>query len=207
LAPTASEKGQGMPKIVNHDTRRAEIVAAAAQVVARVGLEATTVRAIAAEAGYSSGVLDHYFHGKDDILLQALQASHRGIHERLRVQLRGRRGLDALRAMLLDNLPVDPQRLSEARLEIQFWARSLADPVLTQVQVRESGTFRGAIERYLHEAVADGVLAAAVNVKAEAQNLQAFVDGLSVHAAVDPARLTARLQAQLLDRELAGLDR
>jgi len=46
-----------------------------------------------------------------------------------------------------------------------------------------------------------------VNVKTEAENLQAFVDGLSVHAAVDPARLTARRQAQMLDRQLAGLDR
>lgn len=196
-----------MPKVVDHDERREEIVAAAGRVIARLGLEATTVRRIAAEAGYSSGVLDHYFRGKDDILLQALGASHAGIHERLRAKLSGLGGLDALREMLIDILPIDAQRLDETRLEMQFWARSLADPSLAEVHVHESGVFRRAIERYVREAMAAGSLSSALDSTKVAEHLHAFVDGLSVHATIEPNRLPAKRQALLLDRELDGLPR
>lgn len=196
-----------MPKLVDHDERREEVLAAARRVVAQLGLEATTVRRIAIEAGCSSGVLDHYFQGKDDILLHALKSCHAGIHERLREKLAGRHGLEALRAMLFDVLPIDAQRLAEIRLEMQFWARSLAEPVLTEVYLHDSPAFRGAIERYLREALADGSLSPSLNVVEATERLHAFVDGLSLHAAIEPARLPADRQAALLDSELAALPR
>src|SRR4051794_4185036 len=106
-----------MPKVVDHDQRRDEIVAAAGRVIARDGLERATVRRIAVEAGYSSGVLDHYFDGKDDILVKALEGSHVRIRNRVGSTLRGRRGLAGLRGLLLDNLPLDDDRSLETRIE------------------------------------------------------------------------------------------
>jgi len=60
-----------MPKIVDHEERRAEVLEATWRVIATRGLDAATVRQIAKEAGVSSGVLAHYFTDKDDILVQA----------------------------------------------------------------------------------------------------------------------------------------
>ena len=150
-------------------------------------------------------VLDHYFRGKDDILLQALYASHARIHARLRVLLAGRTGLDALRAMLLDLLPVEQQRLAETQLEMYFWARSLTDPLLAKAYEHESGTFRAAVLRYVGGAVADGSLPSGLDAVAAAEQLHAFLDGLSVHAAVEPTRLPPERQTVLLDRELDSL--
>jgi len=196
-----------MPKLVDHDERREQIVAAARRVVASLGMEATTVRRIATEAGCSSGVLHHYFRDKDDILLHALKSCHAGIHERLRRELAGLHGLAALRAMLLDTLPIDAQRLAETRLEMQFWARSLAEPELIAVYLHESSVFRRAIERYLGEALADGSLSAFLDVAQAAEHLHAFVDGISVQATLEPSRLPADRQAQMLDDGLATLPR
>ena len=53
-----------MPKIVDHDERREEILSAAIRVIDSVGLDNTTTRAIALESGYSNGVLSHYFSGQ-----------------------------------------------------------------------------------------------------------------------------------------------
>ena len=66
-----------MPKIVDHESRRQELVEAAWRVINRVGIDATTVREIAAESGYSTGSLAHYFATKDDILRSALERAER----------------------------------------------------------------------------------------------------------------------------------
>ena len=62
-----------MPKIVDHAERRREVLDATWRVIGREGLEAATVRRIAAEAGCSIGVLAHYFQDKEDILISAHQ--------------------------------------------------------------------------------------------------------------------------------------
>jgi AcrR family transcriptional regulator len=195
----------GVPKLVDHEERRADIVAAAGRLIARHGLEAATVRAIAAEAGCSTGVLDHYFTDKDDLLLQALSASHRRISSRFTRVARGRRGLAAVRALLADNLPTDASRRDETRLEVQFWARSLGDPALLEVQRREMAGFRRALGRHLDEAVADGEVAAGVAADDALDRLLAFLDGVSVRAVLEPARLPAARQLALLDQEVDRL--
>lgn len=50
-----------MPKIVNHDERRQELIEATWQVIAQHGLSAVTMRQIAEEAGYANGALKPYF--------------------------------------------------------------------------------------------------------------------------------------------------
>ena len=61
-----------MPKIVDWDARRDEILAATWRVIARDGIARATIRAIAREAGCSRGILAHYFDDKADILGSAL---------------------------------------------------------------------------------------------------------------------------------------
>ncbi|MBW0103982.1 TetR/AcrR family transcriptional regulator, partial [Pseudonocardia sp. KRD291] len=61
-----------MPKIVDHDQRREEILDAAIRVIGTVGIDHATTRAIARESGYSTGVLSHYFEDKDELLRSVL---------------------------------------------------------------------------------------------------------------------------------------
>jgi AcrR family transcriptional regulator len=194
-----------VPKVVDHDKRRAEIVEAAGRLIARHGLGAATVRKIAAEAGYSSGVIDHYFADKDDLLLQALARSHDRIRDRCIRLTRDHRGLAAVRALLADNLPTDGPRHDETRLEVQFWARSLGDEALTDVQRREMGRFRRELTRHLDEAVADGETAGDLAVDEAVERLLVVMDGISVRAVIDPSRLPADRQLALLEEEIERL--
>jgi AcrR family transcriptional regulator len=86
-----------MPKKVNVDERRADLLVAVWNVIARGGLEKATVRTIARETGRSAGTLAHYFTDKDDVLVSALQLSHERIVARWEEKLRGLRGVNALR--------------------------------------------------------------------------------------------------------------
>jgi len=61
-----------MPRIVDHEERRAEVAAAVWRIVSRDGLEAATVRRVAAETGMSTSVVSHYFAGKDELVTEYL---------------------------------------------------------------------------------------------------------------------------------------
>ncbi|GGS76048.1 TetR/AcrR family transcriptional regulator [Nonomuraea spiralis] len=193
-----------MPKIVDHDERRAEVLSAARRVIVRDGIDAATTRAIAKEAGYSNGVLAHYFADKDEILLSALRQSHQRIRARLTRKVEGVTGLAALREVLLDNLPLDGERTQESRLEVSFWSRSLASERLAEVQRAEADELRAAVRELLGQARTAGELRADGNLDDLAEHLLALVDGLSLHLLLYPGRLTRvdleRLMLQALDR-------
>ena len=72
-----------MPKAVDHEQRREQIAQAACGVVASHGFEQATVVRIARAAGYTTGMLPHYFASKQDIILAALRLSLLRIEARL----------------------------------------------------------------------------------------------------------------------------
>ena len=65
-----------MPKIVDWDERRDQILSATWRVIARDGIAGATIRAIAREASCSAGILAHYFDDKEEIFFSALMLSH-----------------------------------------------------------------------------------------------------------------------------------
>ncbi|GII82026.1 HTH-type transcriptional regulator PksA [Sphaerisporangium siamense] len=194
-----------MPKIVDHDARREEVVDAARRVILREGIDAATTRAIAKEAGYSNGVLTHYFADKDDILLSALRSSHRRIVERLRAKLAGLTGMAALRELLLDNLPLDEERARETALEVGFWSRSLTEGTLREVQREEAAELRHLVRALLDAAAGAGEIAPGQDLDDAAERLLALVDGLSLHRLLYPDRLSPETLRRLMSAELDRL--
>lgn len=194
-----------MPKIVDHDERRSEVIAAVVRVIARSGIDSSTVRSIAREAGISTGNLAHYFANKDDILTSALELSHKRIHERWERKLDGLHGMAALRELVLDNLPLDEERKLETRLEISYWARALALPHVLEVQQAEAAALYDRIVKLVREARRRGEIGTAETTRSIAEHLLALIDGLSLHAILYPQRLSASFQKRLVERELARL--
>ncbi|MFC4587153.1 TetR/AcrR family transcriptional regulator [Sphaerisporangium corydalis] len=194
-----------MPKIVNHQERRQEVVDAARRVILREGIDAATTRAIAKEAGYSNGVLTHYFADKDDILLSALRSSHRRIAHRLKDKLAGRTGLSALRELLADNLPLDDERAGESALEVGFWGRSLAGGTLLDVQREEAAELRYIVRTLLDAAAQAGEISTGESLDDVAERLLALVDGLSLHRLLYPGRVSPEVLRRLMTAELDRL--
>ena len=191
-----------MPKVVDWDARRDEVLAATWRVIARHGLAGTTVRKIAREAGYSAGVLAHYFSDKQDILGSALVLSHRRVGERMDRGAVGLAGLAALRVVMLEALPLDPQRLLEAEIEVSFWGRSLGSPELAALQNAEFEKLWSRLRTLLLDAQRLGELAAGTDIEEATHRLVALIDGLSVEAVLYPARVPPGRQVALLDQLL-----
>ena len=188
-----------MPKKVDHDARREELVLAAWRVIAARGIDEVTIREIARESGYSSGVLAHYFENKDDLLAHALQLSHTRIRKRYDAEVQAPAGIDALRAILLDNLPLDEQRELETRIEMSFWARALCNEALHEIQEHESEILRELLRELVEKAQKEGAISTDHEMEDVIELLGAVIDGVSLHALLYPDRLPAETQAKVME--------
>lgn len=102
-----------MPKLGMGPIRREQICRAAATVIAREGFAGSTMRMVAEEAGVSTGMLNHYFANRQDLLTQALVSVSERAQGRMREAIQGiPPGRERLVA-LLDSALADGQEASE----------------------------------------------------------------------------------------------
>ena len=191
-----------MPKVVDWDAKRDEILSATWRVIARDGITGATIRAIAKEANCSRGILGHYFDDKADILGSALLLSHRRVGARMSVAAAAQSGLEALRAVMLEALPLDEQRDLEAQIEISFWGRALGNASLRDLQHTEFDRLCDRLRGHLREASDLGQLRADCDIDLATHQLVVLIDGLSSERVLYPDRVTPQRQTELLDELL-----
>ena len=196
-----------MPKIVDHEARRAELAEAVWRLASREGLEALTVRRVAAEAGWSTGALVHYFRDKEELVLFAFQT----VADRAgrRIAVAAERTTDPLgltRATLAEMLPLDAERRAEVRVWFAFLGLALTRPTLARAQRDAYRACRGFLAETLARAQAEGVAAPDLDCNCEASALVALVDGLAVQAAFEPEDLGPERQMEIVDAHLARLE-
>lgn len=194
-----------MPKIVDWDAKRDEILAATWRVIARDGIAKATIRAIALEANCSRGILAHYFDGKADILGAALVMSHRRVAARMDAATAGLTGLTALRAVMLEALPLDATRDLEAQIEISFWGRALGVGTMRELQHTEFERLWNRLHRHLVQAAETGELRAGVDLDFATHQLVVLIDGLSAERVLYPDRTPTDRQVSMLNQLLANL--
>lgn len=133
-----------MPKLVDHDERREQIAFAACEVVAKHGFEQATVARIAAAAGYTTGMVTHYFDTKQDIILAALRL----ILHRIEIRLTPGAGQGSdLVSVLSECLPLDATRLAECAFWTAFWGQVSADRNARKLNAWVHQEYAGVFER------------------------------------------------------------
>ena len=194
-----------MPKAVDRSERREVLLAAVWLVIADGGFEKATIRAIAEETGWSTGVLAHYFADKEDILASALRLAHERIASRWDEKLAGLEGLDALRELVLDNLPLDDERELETRFLVNYWSRAVTRDDLPTSQWRRGPLLVDRLTSLVDEARVLGQIDVAGPSADVAERLLALIDGLSLHALMHPDRVTRERQAALVEQEFTRM--
>jgi AcrR family transcriptional regulator len=189
-----------VPKDVDHDARREELLEAVWRVVARDGLEGATIRGMARETGWSVGSLAHYFADKDDILESALRLAYERIAARWALKLDGLTGLAALRELVLDNLPLDDERELETKFLMNYWSRAIRGDS-TPPPPRRGPALVDLLTQLAREAQDDGEIGRDEAPEDIAERLLGLIDGFSLHALLDPQRLTRERQVALVQRE------
>jgi AcrR family transcriptional regulator len=191
-----------MPKLVDHAQRRAEIVDATFRLVAREGLARATMRALASELGVANGAIGHYFKNQDELLWATYEEVFARSNARVIQHVRGKRGLDALFAMLRELLPMEPVTVDEARIVVCFWGRVTADPRLLLHLPGEHRAWTEQVEGLLAEAVVAGDLQPGLGLGTIAELIVTTVHAMQVRAVTLSELTPPALQRQLVEQVL-----
>ncbi|MEV1329233.1 TetR family transcriptional regulator C-terminal domain-containing protein [Micromonospora costi] len=209
-----------MPRLSDHEQRRAEIVAALLRIAASRGLHAASMRTVAAEAGVTVSTVQYYFHSKERLLFAGLQhltellARRAGAagSDAVAAGAETRTGAmgvrDTIEAWLVQFIPVDAEQRASYTVFAAYHALALTDPALAELPyAANSLALEQALGARLAAAQRAGEVAADREPELEAANLLALATGLGngvMAGAREPAAAVGLLRYQL-DR-LFGID-
>ncbi|GAB6903253.1 TetR/AcrR family transcriptional regulator [Kineosporia succinea] len=194
-----------MPKIVDHDERRREIVEVVWRLIADEGIQAVTTRRIAEVSGTANGALRYYFPNKEAALTAAFEYIVAATNRRADAVDAHRHGLGGLRTLCLEIMPLDAERRAEARLAINFWQQALNQPDKAGLYATMTGAWRVEIADRLGEAVGDGDVGADAVRPAVVDGLLSLLMGLQIEAVLTPGVCTPERQLAQLDEYLGRL--
>ena len=183
--------------------RRPELLAAAAAVIRRRGLENARVVDVADEAGTSAPSVLYYFASKAELLKEALTSVEESFYQDLALELEA---IASARDRLLRIVATcSGEGDYDAALWMELWARALSDPELAATRAELDGRWRLTIAEVVRYGQERGEFAAA-DPEEFAVLLACLLDGLSVQIAlrdmeVTPARVR-ELALKLAEREL-----
>ena len=139
-----------MPREVDANLKRSKFVDATWRVIRREGLAAATLRRVATEASCTTGALTHYFSNREALLVQALRTAHFAAGARMIEAARKVKGdLKRLETIVLEALPLDPERMQEWKTHITFWGEASDNEMLRQENARRFGEWGELLEQYL----------------------------------------------------------
>lgn len=189
-----------MPKIVDHDLRKRQIAEAACAIIASQGMQQATVRNIAREAGMSLGAVRHYFPTQAELFGYAMNLVKERVANRVAaITTSDLPPRDKVIRVLLELIPLDP----DTSLEMHVWFAYIYNGTFSggfpdgpQDDLRES------MDRILQQLDRIGLLRPDVDMAVETEALYALVDGLALHALMEPRRFSRELVTRVLNRYL-----
>lgn len=196
------------------EARREQILGAAHAVALREGIDGVTVRAVAAEAGVSHGLLIFYFKQKDQLiaaLLDRLLATANLLGRSDDVTL-GHDALDRLRSLLRDEMSHLARDPHDFRLFLEYWALGTRRPSIRAKIAAALARYRSVLRTMAEDMLggdparhdditADGFAAVAVGlVSGCAIQAMSDPDGFDVAAYIG----TVRGLVEQLDASAAG---
>lgn len=178
-----------MPRVADHDQRRAQIARAFQRLLAAEGFTSVSFSRVAAEAGVSVGLIQHYFTGKDVLLRFAYDDAVCRMSERVRVRVRndeaaGLPVAEVLLNSLLELLPLDAERDIEYRVRQGLQAHAPHHTDLTEVARRAGGDILGYVTAAVDNGKERGEVRPSVDATLAARMILATVQGLADQVAL-----------------------
>lgn len=194
-----------MPKIVDHEAKREEVVEAMWRVISRDGIEAATIREVAKEAACSTGTVQYYFKNKDELLLYAFCRASMRMGGRMWNQETGLSGAEVLRNVILESLPLDDERRLEWQIWVAFQGRAATNPMLLEEYNQWYIEYRSLIRGLIADGQRNGFFNADVDAAAEADAIITLIAGIGTQAILEPRHFAPEIQIDLVDRHLSLL--
>ncbi|MCC4265160.1 transcriptional regulator BetI [Oceanimonas baumannii] len=171
-----------MPITGIKDTRRRQLIDATLASVAEYGLQNTTINSISRLAGMSSGIISHYFGGKQELI----EATVRQLLDELKQALLSRASADIspqqrLMRIVEANFTEFQRSRPATKSWLSFWAQAMHDPRLARLQQVNSQRLISNL-RYSFRP-----LLGPEQAKIAAHQTAALIDGFWLRSALSPA--------------------
>ena len=139
-----------MPRIVDADARREEILRVAVLILARDGYDKLSLRSVGKELGGSQSLVTHYFDSRQALLADvAASMDERWTAEIAEAQEGLADPADRLQALMIWLIPNTPEKLDSEKWRMQVSAAKFRDPVAAQILV----DFDRFVRRHMRSAV------------------------------------------------------
>ncbi|MEZ5093645.1 TetR/AcrR family transcriptional regulator [Nocardioides sp.] len=189
-APAAASAEPGE---VAQDSRRAQMLEAAAELIAERGLARTRIADVAARVGISPALVVYYFQTKEALLIAALRDSETGFYAAAEGLLRNQGSLrDRLETLV--ELTFSEESQGEVRgqwgLWFDLWNEAFRHPEVAADRRALDEQWRGLIGRIVRAGIDEGQVAADLDVDTFSVTWAALLDGLSVQVALDDPVVT-----------------
>ena len=188
-----------MPKVIDHDQRRKDIIDVTWGLIVKGGIEAATMREIASEAGFANGALKHYFPGKDEIVQGAYERALGMMGDHVAAQVGDKHGIDALKAVCRATAPLEPDAVTAGRVLLSFWERAVSNDDLHQAYLKHLDSWRGGLATYIAQGRAAGEIVTATPDDQLVDEIVLMNVGSTIMSLIAPHRSTVELQERHLD--------
>ena len=194
-----------MPKVVDHEERKAFIIQCAENLIASEGYDQLTIRGLASSEGISSGMITYYFDNKDQILLAALQQVHHRYFERVKTNIGDATGIEALRRRMRASLPLTAEVKKDWSINFQFWGRATHNPDFSSyMQSQREVHFDGYLQNIL-EAQEQGEITPELKPDFIFEQLDGVTTGMGVSCVFDSSHLNRKKAYAVIDHTLKSL--
>ncbi|MFD9939635.1 TetR/AcrR family transcriptional regulator [Nonomuraea sp. NPDC059023] len=171
-----------MPRQVDHDERRRQLTDALLRIASTRGLQAVSMREIAAEAGVSLRVVQYYFTNKQALLESGLTELGARMERRFRQRTADAgeltpRGVFA--AVLGVSVPFDEQSEHDSMAWTAYYTAALTDPALAAVGLTLPNALENFLTVRLTAAQQAGDIAPDRDPRTEVAGLLALANGLT----------------------------
>jgi AcrR family transcriptional regulator len=194
-----------MPRHVDHDARRRQLAQAVCELIAEHGIEAVTLREVAARAGVSMGAVQRAF-AKDGMLLFALEYVITRVTERGQQRIADSGSPESARTLLLTTLQemtlADDDAIP-ARVWLTFAAQAAVRDDLATVLRDHHAKSMELLTWLIDYGQRVGEIRTDVTAASEAERLQTLLDGITLQIAVNTT--THRATRQLIDHATSHL--
>lgn len=182
--------------------RRFEVTKAAWRVIVREGLDRTSMRAIAQELGCTTGVVTHYFRGKDELMLFALEQVFENLFEDMKAGAEERQGLERLAEMIYAVLPASPRGLRGWQVWVAFLGYAVGREHLVEEHQKRYDSLRQTLCQELASLQSVQLVRAEIDLKLEANALISLVDGIGTSCVINPEQFQPKQQQCLVQRHI-----
>jgi AcrR family transcriptional regulator len=174
-----------VPRQVDYEDRRRRIAEAVCTLIARSGMEAVSLRDVAAQADVSMGAVQRCFRTKEDMLLFALEHVSQHVSERANQRIATTSAPQAASTLLSHTLAelalLDEESKTQAHVWLAFVTQAPASEKLADVLHDTYAKLHGLIAWLIRYGQDTQEFPQHLDPAREAHTLLAVADGLTVH--------------------------